>query len=372
MTNRSILKKIIKLNKIKFDACNINNIEIGFLDFDGKLREIIIPKSKLYDKIKNGAKCDGSSIGVNDITESDLDIFLDIHSAYILPNKNLLIMSNTNDNFDSRKQLIKLEKRKKNLKINIGIEVEFFLQNNFSLDKLGYYEIENSNEFICLNEIINFCESVNFPIENCHHECGNGQFEINFKYDIAHKTADNLIYLKKIIQYFAQKHKLIAFFSPKPFEKECGNGMHTNISVFQKNKNLFYSATDKLHLSKFAYLFANGIINHIESITAISNPTEESFVRLNTGNETPKQINISCKDRSSLIRVPLSDEKSTRLEFRLPDGSANPYSLLCAIILAGFDEKTKKIICQKLPKNLLEAKKCLAQDKLFNLLNKKI
>lgn len=368
MRNTLLIKKILRKNKLSFDAKKVKNIEVAFLDTDGNIREIFISKSKLFDALKNGLKCDGSSIGISYVTESDVKITLDSNSVYILPNNNLLIISNTNYSFDSRRQLIELEKEKQQgkLKINVGIELEFYLfKKDEKLDDLKYYETKNNSEFLCLNEIMNFCENINFPIENFHHECGQSQFEINFKYNIPHKTADNLVFLSKIINYFAEKFELIADFSPKPFESECGSGMHTNISISKNKTNLFFDKNDKLGLSQIAYNFANGIMNHIEAITAISNSTNKSFERLNFGTETPKTVNICSQDRTALIRVPYANKQSKRIEFRLPDTASNPYLLFNLIIVAGFDDSTEHKKKNILPKNLNEAKKYLKKDELF-------
>lgn len=370
MKENNTLDKLLKSNKIKINSNQVLNIEIAFLDPNGNLREIIIPKSKIDDALKYGLKCDGSSIGACKVTDSDLKINLDKNSVYLFPNNNLFVLSNTNHRFDSRKNLKKYEKEKMkdNLQINIGVELEFFLFcKDKTTDKLGYYEIGNGKEFECLNEAISFCEKIGFEIENFHHECGHGQFEINFKYNLPHKTADNIIYLKRLIEIFANKYDLLASFSPKPIIAECGSGMHTNISIFQNNKNLFYNKKDALKLSNFAYSFADGIISHIGALTVFSNPTPESFIRLKEGLETPKNICMYGKNRTALIRVPISSERSTRIEFRLPDASSNPYLLFNAILLAGFDNSYKQKI-NNLPENINQSKKYLLNDMLLNKL----
>ncbi|MBQ8451670.1 MAG: hypothetical protein IJ538_02715 [Clostridia bacterium] len=371
---KKIVKKSMKQTKFKIDLNTVKNIEVAFLDFKGNSREIIIPKNNLISAITNGLKCDGNSIGESLISNSDMTIICNNSSIYPLPNNNLFVVAHTNFKFDPRKALKKIEHslEKQNLKINIGVELEFFITNNNTLDDLSYFEVEYSDEFECLNEIMTFCEKVNFPIESFHHECGHGQFEINFKFSNPCTTADNIFYLKKVIKFFTDKHGLSVSFLPRPFENECGSGMHTNISIFKSNKNLFFDALDKFNLSKFAYEFANGIMNHIGAICYIANPLTNSYERLKHGTETPKNINIGVADRTSLIRIPIGNNKSTRLEFRLPDVSANPYLLFCAILLSGFDKFTKKQTKKQIPTSLEEAKIYLKNDPLISKLFPKI
>lgn len=364
-----ILKKLLKKNDINFDYKIIRNIEVAFTDIAGLTRSIVISKVKFLDAINNGLKCDGSSIGEREITFSDMEIRVDKDSIYILPDNNLMVFADTNYKYDARKNLLSIERTllSHEKTVNIGVEIELFLTHkNNECDDLGYFQIGEEREFDCLNDIMDFCEKVNFPIESFHHECGHGQFEINFKFNSPHKTADNIVYLKRVIEYFANKHDLIARFSPKPFDEECGSGMHTNISIFQDKVNLFFDSEGQFQLSSMAYSFAKGIMSHIEALAAISNPTEESYKRLNYGSETPKNIEMCVASRNSLIRVPIASENSKRIEFRLPDASANPYLLFCAIIISGFDNSTS-VREQRLPKDLKEAKTFLKQDTLLRI-----
>lgn len=373
-----------------------NNVEILFTDLFGKSREVIIPKHKLKHALKYGLKCDGSSVSnQKDVCNSDLKIFLDINSFYKLPNKNMLIFAQTSDEYDSRKNLQNFEKKlkKSHFFANFGAEIEFFLfdYQNFNKnrkintlnfcqkslekynDKLNYFEISNDRSYNTLNEILEFCKDSNIEIEQCHHECANNQYEIDFKYDLPTKTADNIVYIKKIITYFAEKNGFYACFLPKPIPNQSGSGMHVNISITNKfKKNLFYKSNGKFGLSRFALNFSNNIVKHIGAITAIANPQNNSFERLNAKVETPTKICINKCDRSALIRVPNTTKKNTRIELRSPDVSCNPYLTFLAILKAGFDDKKenlkKRILQKKLPNNLIQALDFLKSDKCLSQL----
>ena len=370
---KKLLKVLNKKVHNKKILKSLKNIEVGFLDSNGKIREIIISKSKFNKIIYSDLMCDGSSIGEKETTDSDLKIKLDINSAYVLPNDNILIIGNTDSNYDARHKLIEVENQliESNIKVNIGVELEFFVfSENNTNDNLGYFEIDNSIIFDCFNELMTYCEKVNFPIESFHHECGKNQFEINFKYSNPLQTADNIFYLKKLINYFTNKYNLQVSYLPKPFQNQCGSGMHTNISVWQDDKNLFFDKDSKTMLSKFALDFSNKILNHIEALTYISNPCDNSFERLKYGHEIPKEICISSKNRNALIRIPTINKNSARIEFRLPDMAANPYLLFCALIISGFDsEKTKQTdLKKKIPSSVDESKRFLKKDKLLKQL----
>lgn len=376
-------------NNLKNALKKAKNVEILFTDILGNSRTLLIPKNKLKSAIKNGLKCDGSSIySQNEVNNSDLDILLDNRHFYFLPNGNLLIFANTNNKYDARQNLLIYENELNNKKffVNIGAELEFFLfdrtniakNNHFDKnlqkkfaknnDNLNYFQFSNDSSYFVINEILHFCKHTNIEIEQCHHECANNQYEIDFKYDTPTNTADKIIYLKKIISFFAEKHNLYACFLPKPIKNQSGSGMHVNISVVDSHKkNLFYSQYGKFGLSDFAWDFANNINKHICAITAVANPIENSYDRLNAKIETPSKICINRCDRSALIRVPNSSKKNTRIELRSPDVSCNPYLTFSCIIRAGFENKnSNKNAIMGLPKNLDEALCFLKNDEYIN------
>ncbi|MCX8095859.1 MAG: glutamine synthetase, partial [Caldisericia bacterium] len=181
-------------------------------------------------------------------------------------------------------------------------------------------------------------------VEASHHEIAPGQHEIDLKKDYALNTADKIITFKQVVRKIARNHGLHATFMPKPLYKAAGSGMHLNIYVYKDGKNLFYDENDKLNLSKEAYNFIAGLIQHAKAICATTNPNINSYKRLISGYEAPMYISWSCRNRSPLIRVPSKIEKNTRIELRNPDPSCNPYLALAVIIKAGLDGIKKNLM----------------------------
>jgi glutamine synthetase len=362
---------------------NIKNVEVKFVDFLNVDRSVVIPTKRLNDAFAYGLKCDGSSVNcAKDISSSDIRLLLDQNSFYVLPNGNLLVMCCTDTQFDARAKLKEIETTicADGKKINFGAELEFFLFRTKNgnvefneVDNLQYFSELDSEFSTCLNEIVSFCEKSRVVVEAVHHECGLNQFELDFKYDSPLATADNIVFLKQIIRFFAQKHGLFACFMPKPLNGTSGSGMHINMSVFDDDTNLFFDETDKNHISKFAYKYINGIFKHIGAITALTNPNVNSYKRLNSGFETPTSVEYSAKNRSVLMRIPLGTQKTTRLELRSPDVSCNPYLAFASVLMAGFEdlfikETAETEIPTKLPKSLKQSALCLEADLLISTL----
>lgn len=187
----------------------------------------------------------------------------------------------------------------------------------------------------CRRDIVETLESIGFEVEAAHHEVGDGQQEIDFRFDDALTTADRVQTFKMVVREVARKHGLYATFMAKPVEGQAGNGMHTNMSLFKDGKNVFYDKDGEFHLSDTALYFLNGILEHARAITAIGNPTVNSYKRLIPGFEAPVYISWASKNRSPLVRIPDAEEINTRLEMRSADPTANPYLLLAACLSAG-------------------------------------
>jgi glutamine synthetase len=214
------------------------------------------------------------------------------------------------------------------------------------------------------------------PYQN-DHEDANGQFEINWSFNDALTTADQLAFFKFMVKSIAEKHGLRATFMPKPFVNLTGNGCHVHLSVWDKEgkTNLFHDSKDEMGLSKTAYNFLGGLIHHADSLVAITNPTVNSYKRINAPRTisgatwSPNTVTFGGNNRTHMVRIP--DEGRT--EFRLPDGAANPYLMMAGILAAGLhglDEKMdpgKRLDidmyaeghtvknAKKLPLNLLDA-----------------
>ena len=249
--------------------------------------------------------------------------------------------------------------------MNVGPECEFFLfevdnDGNPTLktnDKGSYFDLgpidlgENARRDMTLA-----LEDMGFEIETSHHEVAAGQNEIDFKYADALVTADNVTTFKYVVKSIAQRHGLYATFMPKPLHGVNGSGMHVNISLIKDGKNAFYNEEDQLGLSSVAYNFIAGVLKHIKEICPITNPLVNSYKRLVPDYEAPVYIAWSAKNRSPLIRVPSARGEGTRIEFRSPDPSSNPYLVLACLLLAGLEGI----------KDNLEPPKCIDRN-IFNL-----
>lgn len=224
------------------------------------------------------------------------------------------------------------------------------------------------------------------PYQN-DHEDANGQFEINWDFNDALTTADQHCFFKFMVKSIAEKHELRATFMPKPFTHLTGNGCHAHISVWNKSgkKNLFHDAKGELGISAIGYHFLGGLIHHGEALTALTNPTVNSYKRINApatnsgATWSPSSITYGGNNRTHMIRIP--DEG--RIEFRLADGAANPYLLMAGILAAGMHGVNKKLDpgkrldidmyseghkvrgAKKLPLNLLDALRSFSRDKVL-------
>jgi len=175
-------------------------------------------------------------------------------------------------------------------------------------------------------------------VEGGHHEVGLGQHEIDFQFDDALKTADNVQTFKSTVKAIAGRHGVIASFMPKPIYGAAGSGMHCHQSVYDEDgNNLFYDKADPMHLSDLAKQFIAGQLKHAKALSAVLAPSINSYKRLVPGYEAPVYIAWAQVNRSALIRVPQvnnGNTKAVRIELRCPDPSANPYLAFTSILAA--------------------------------------
>ena len=233
------------------------------------------------------------------------------------------------------------------------------------------------------DRIANFMSAINEELwklgvtaKTQHNEVAPAQHEIDFQYDEALATADNIMTFKMVVKTIAKRHGLHATFMPKPKYGVHGSGMHTNMSLSRDGVNIFADAGDERGLSREAYYFIGGLMKHMKAITFITNPLVNSYKRLVPGYEAPVCIAWSAKNRTPLLRVPAVKGTSARVELRSPDPSANPYLALAVCLAAGLDgirneimpprsidcnifemteEQRKKAGIEELPGSLLEA-----------------
>ena len=346
---------------------DVEFIRLQFTDIFGTLKNIAITSSQLEKALDNKCMFDGSSVeGFVRIEESDMYLYPDYDTFEIFPWRpqqgkvaRLICDVHTPDGKpfegDPRwilKKTIK-EANEMGYRFDVGPECEFFLfhtddnglPTTLSHEKAGYFDLgpNDLGENIRRDMVLTL-EDMGFEIEASHHEVAPAQHEIDFKYDEALKTADNIQTFKMTVKTIAKRHGLYATFMPKPKFGISGSGMHINMSLAtEEGKNIFADENGKIGLSDDAYHFIAGIMKHARGMSAITNPLVNSYKRLVPGYEAPVYIAWSAKNRSPLIRIPASRGNGTRVELRNPDPTANPYLVLALCLAAGLDGIKNKI-----------------------------
>ena len=214
----------------------------------------------------------------------------------------------------------------------------------------GYYPSTPSDTLTPFrNECVDILnDSFGILCDNHHHEVATaGQCEIDIKYDFMTNAADGAQSYKYVVRNVAQKFGKVATMMPKPISMDSGSGMHTNVSLWKNDENTFFDKDEDLELSQIGRYFCGGVMEHSKALTAITNPTTNSYHRLVPGYEAPVYIAWSSSNRSATIRIPahFKGEKYAfmkRMEYRVPDPSSNPYLVFSAVLAAGLDGIKKK------------------------------
>ena len=347
---------------------NVHFLRLMFTDLFGASKSVDIPISQLDKLLDNKIMFDGSSIdGFVRIEESDMYLYPDMSTWLVFPwgqehgkVARVICSVYTIDgkpfSGDPRNNLQRVVNEMQSMgfkNFNIGPEPEFFL---FKTDEQGQptMEVNDQENYFdmepmdlgeeCRRDIVLSLEKMGFSVEAAHHEVAPGQHEVDFKYADALEAADNIQTFKLVVKTIAKQHGLYATFMPKPLTGVNGSGMHLNMSLFnQDNQNTFFDEKGDLQLSQTAYNFLGGLLKHVRSLTAICNPTVNSYKRLVPGYEAPVYVAWSASNRSPLVRVPGSRGMGTRLELRSVDPSANPYLAIAAVLGAGLSGLKEKI-----------------------------
>ena len=356
----------------RMKADNIKFIRLQFVDLHGIPKNVSIPckLEDMEDIIKNGVLFDGSSIaGFVGINASDLVLKPDISTYSTLswrPEESascrLICDIYTPDGKpfagDPRGILKRSLNKFKEMgyTYNIGPEPEFFIVDTddegypIPHDTAGYFDVEPIDKGTDFRrELTINLQELGFEVEASHHEVGPGQNEIAFKFDDALKTADAVITFKQAIKAIVANMAEFdgldyrVTFMPKPFFGEPGSGMHCHQSLFKDGENIFADDTNESGLSQEAMWFIGGLLKHSAAITAITNPIVNSYKRLVPGYEAPVYITYGLQNRSALIRVPAARGKGTRIEYRSPDPTCNPYLAFAVMLEAGMDGIKNKI-----------------------------
>lgn len=364
-------EKIAKLIE-RMKADNIKFIRLQFVDLHGIPKNVSIPfkADDMEDIVEKGVLFDGSSIaGFVGVNASDLVLKPDISTYSALswrPEESascrLICDIYTPDGKpfagDPRGILKKSLSKIKEMgyTYNIGPEPEFFIvdtdEDGYPIphDTAGYFDVEPIDKGADFRrELTINLQELGFEVEASHHEVGPGQNEIAFKFDDALKTADAVITFKQAIKAIVANMADFdgldyrVTFMPKPFFGEPGSGMHCHQSLFKDGKNIFADDESESGLSQEAMWFIGGLLKHSAAITAVTNPIVNSYKRLVPGYEAPVYITYGLQNRSALIRVPSARGKATRIEYRSPDPTCNPYLAFAVMLEAGMDGIKNKI-----------------------------
>jgi len=389
---------------------NVKFIRMQFTDILGIVKNVAITVKQLEDALDNKIMFDGSSIdGFTRIQESDMYLRPDYDTFTIFPWRpeeggavarlicDVYMPDGTPFSGGPRNVLKEALKEAEEMgyDMNVGPEPEFFL---FQLDENGeattkthdeggYFDLGPIDKGInARRSIVLALEEMGFEVEASHHEVAPGQHEIDFKYAPALKTADNIATFKFVTKSIANQHGLHATFMPKPIFGENGSGMHVHQSLYKDGENAFYDENDRLGLSKTAYHYIGGLLKHARAITAITNPSINSYKRLVPGYEAPVYLAWSSANRSALIRIPAARGAGTRLELRNPDPTANPYLAIAVMLKAGLDgikneieppaevleniyemsaDRKAELDIESLPANINDAVNLLLQDEII-------
>ncbi|HOL48850.1 MAG TPA: type I glutamate--ammonia ligase, partial [bacterium] len=375
---------------------DVKIIDLRFMDFPGLWQHFSIPAEALTGSaFEEGLGFDGSSIrGWQAINESDMLVMPEPQTAKLDPftkEKTLFMICNIKDPItkeaypkDPRNIAIKAEKYLKSTgiadTIYFGPEAEFFIFNSirfssnpwhsfYKIDsdeavwntgkkedggnkgykirnKEGYFPCPPTDKLQDLRtEMVLELMKMGIEIEAHHHEVATaGQVEIDMKFDTLVNMADKMLMYKYVCKNVAYKNGYTVTFMPKPIFGDNGSGMHCHQSLWKNGKPLF-AGDGYAGLSDIALYYIGGLLKHAKALTAITNPTVNSFKRLVPGFEAPVNLAYSSRNRSAAIRIPMysSNPKAKRIEFRCPDPSCNPYIAFAAMLLAGINGIQNKI-----------------------------
>ena len=350
---------------------DVEFIRLQFTDMFGQLKNLAITSSQLERALDNRFSFDGYAVnGFENGERSDLYLYPDYSTLEIFPWRpqqgkvarlicDVYRKDGTPYEGDPRYVLRKAvaEAEEMGYSMNVGPECEFFLfhtdedglPTTVTHEEGGYFDIgpldlgENARRDMILT-----LAEMGFEIISSHHEIAPAQHEIDFHYDEAMVTADNLMTFKMVVKTIAKRHGLHATFMPKPKSETYGSGMHINLSLYGRDgMNVLYNAEDVNGLSEEGYYFIGGLMKHMKGITALTNPLVNSYKRLVPGYEAPVYIAWSTTNRSPLIQISAGKGAATKVELRSPDSAANPYLALAVCLEAGLDGIRNKIMPPK-------------------------
>ena len=378
---------------------------ISYVDLFGTLRAKLVPASAIAGMAKNGAGFAGFASWL-DLTPADPDVFAipDPSSLIQLPWKKEVGWLAADPYINGKPvahaprnvlRKLKAKAAKAGYAMKTGVECEFFLllpdgsaisDGGDTAAKPCYDQSALMRRYDVITEICDSMLELGWgPYQN-DHEDANGQFEMNWNYDDMLVTADRHAFFKYMVKSIAEKHGFRATFMPKPFINLTGSGCHAHVSLWKGDRNVFEDGKDAHGLSRAGYQFIGGVMNAASEMCAITNPTVNSYKRINApvtlsgATWSPNTVTYAGNNRTHLIRIP----EGGRFEIRLADGAANPYLFPAALLAAGLEGIAKAVDpgkpldidmyteghkapanTKKLPLNLLDALRLMDGSKVL-------
>ncbi|WP_245578306.1 type III glutamate--ammonia ligase [Marinobacterium litorale] len=409
---RAPQENVLEEAHIFLERHGVNYILAQFVDLHGGIKSKAVPVHCLRDLTESGAGFAGGAILGFDMSPQDPEFMMvaDLSTLALMPwlpgyacIRGHGFVGDSHYPLDPRNVLAAQTERlsQRGLRLMTGLEPEFYLlkrdengavvpfDSTDTLDKPTYDYQGLTRNAPFLEGLYDALTAIGLEVYQIDHEDANGQFELNFKYDEAMKSADNMQFFKMAAKEVANNLGGICSFLPKLSATTTGNGMHVHCSlVDEKGDNLFHDETDSsgMGLSKTAYQFIAGIIEHAPALCALLCPSVNSYKRLITGapgcpSWAPVFIAYGDNNRSAMVRIPYG-----RIEVRIGDSSMNPYLAQAAIIAAGLDgidreleapeahsvnfydlsaSEIAELGVSRLPENLNDALNALEQDSLL-------
>ena len=386
-------------------------IRLWFTDVLGQLKSVAISPAELDAVFEEGVQFDGTAIdGFSRVHESDVLARPDATTFELLPWAkadepsgrmfcNIENLDGTAFEGDPRQIL------QRNLQIArsqgytffAAPEAEFFYFDSgdaadsrpVPLDRASYFDLTTSDVSSDLRKTtIHMLEAMGIPVEYSFHEDSPSQHEIDLRYTEALDMADNIMTLRLVVKKIAMDRGCYATFMPKPLNGVQGSGMHTHLSLFEGENNVFHDPDDIYGLSTTGRQFTAGVLHHAREITAVTNQLVNSYKRFAEKSEAPPFVAWARNNRSALVRVPVrkvGKPGSARIEYRGLDGTTNPYLAFSLILAAGLrgindgydlppetnvnlfeltDHERRQVGVEPLPRSLHEALDVMEESKL--------
>ena len=376
----------IQEERVKYlaDSKQIKAVTVLFSDLEGRLHMLDYDKKFLVKSYDN-LTFDGSSIrGFTAQRESDLRLAMDWSSFYWAPSDifgagKVLVFSEVIDKDGSPysgdlrgvlKNFADQQYAANGYTLNAANEIEGFLFKGSDAERSyhekGKFDYVNTGGYyhslpgdllrLFIDTTAEVQRAMGFENEKDHPEVAPSQFEINYSYADVVAAADQIQIYKLICRQVATKMGLTASFLPKPVVGVNGSGMHTNVSIMKNGKNIFWDPKGEEKMSKFAWQFVDRILTHGNDICLALNASVNAYRRLDPHFEAPNQIKASATDRGSMVRIPIGNERSARVEVRSVSPDANPYLVMLSVFKTGLEGDISKV------KNLRQAERYLPDN----------